>query len=105
MDRKKDKDSRHKLPPFVDGPYPVTKVDTKAKTFITKRLDPALKSGSHNCIVLAPEIKTKYNLMAEAQPMKITKIVSNYPVKGTGNLRHIDKRLSTPEVTTNKTSK
>lgn len=89
MERKGDRCSRHKLAPIVDGPYPVTKVDTEDTSLIIKRPYHTVENSSPNCFVLAPNTKTKTDLLAEAQPMKLVEVVSDYVVNEGDNLRHI----------------
>lgn len=80
----------------------MTKVYTKAKTFVIELPDHTVENFSNNSVVLAPKPKTKIGLIAKAQPMKRTKIVSNKPVKEDDNLHHIDKTVSTPGSTNDK---
>lgn len=80
----------------------MTKMVTKAKSLVIERPNGTVENVSLHPDVLESKMKTKPELMAEAQPTKLTKINSDYPVKEDDNLRHIGKTVSTPEETINR---
>lgn len=101
MERKNDKQLRHKHVPIVDGSYHVTTVDSSdssAKTVASKRRDHIVENVSRNCLVLTPKGKTKTDLMDTGQVMQLTEIFSDYPCNDYNKLLHINRALLTPEI-------
>lgn len=101
MQRKNDNDSRHKIASIFDVPYPVRNLDTEVKTLIIERPDETVKNVYRIRVVVAAKTKTKTDIIAEAQPMKLTEIVYDYSVKEEDSLRHIDRPVSPPEAANN----
>lgn len=74
MERCNDKELKHKLTPTVDGPYSVMIVDTKLKNLFIEGSNQAVENFTRNCVVLAPNTKTKADLMVDDQIRKLTEV-------------------------------
>lgn len=72
VERKSEKETRHKLYPIFEGPFPVTKIDNQSKTVVVERPECTQENLSCDNAVLETKNKTKRDLMTEAQPMKLT---------------------------------
>lgn len=59
MEKKNNKDSKHKLASVVNDHYPMKKVDKKAKTLVIERPDRSMENISRNRILLRTEHKDK----------------------------------------------
>ena len=55
VERKDDTETRHKLAPIAEGPFPVKKVDQENKTVFLERPDKTVENVSRSRVVLAPK--------------------------------------------------
>ena len=96
VERKDDKDTRHKLAPIADGPFPVLRVDNTAKTVVIKRPDNSVENVSRSRVALAPKSEEYTNIGEKKTPTHLDETLSNYPAPEETNLRHIENIPSTP---------
>lgn len=93
IERKTDKDKRHKLVPIVDLQLPVTNVDKKSKNFIIELPGRFVDTVSRKRVVPTPPSKSTHKPMVDAQPMKLTEIVSDFHFNEEQNLRNLQEHL------------
>ena len=89
VERKDDQDTRHKLAPIADGPFPVKKVDREAKTVLIERPDSTVENVSRSRVVLAPRGPSNKQLLEGTRPMTINEVIVDFPAPEQDNLRHI----------------
>ena len=89
VERKDDKETRHKLAPIADGPYLVKDVNQDAKTVVIVYDDQTVENVSRSRVVLAPRRLTPTEQVDETRPMTINEIISDYPTSEVVNNRHI----------------
>ena len=89
MERKDDKETRHKLAPIADRPYLVKDVNQDAKTVVILYDDQTVENVSRSRVVLAPRRLTPTEQVEETRPMTINEIISDYPTSEVVNNRHI----------------
>ena len=89
VERKDDKETRHKLAPIADGPYLVKDVNQDGKTVVIVYDDQTVENVSRSRVVLAPRRLTPTEQVDETRPMTINEIISDYPTSEVVNNRHI----------------
>ena len=96
VERRNDKEHRHKLAAIADGPYRVKDVNTEAKTVVIEYPDRTVENVSRSRVVLAPEPQTMKQLHDKTRPMTIHDTITGLPAPESANLRHIVQQ-PTPE--------
>ena len=89
VERKNDKDTRHKLAPIAEGPYKVKSVNNDAKTVVIEYNDRTVENVSRSRVVLAPEPQSMQELQEKTSPMTIHDIVTGLPAPEEDNLKHL----------------
>lgn len=69
---KDKKQTRHMLEHIPEGPFPVTKIDEKAKTFVIERTEKYVESVSRSCVLIAPAPITQSVPTTITHPMPIS---------------------------------
>lgn len=96
VERKDEKETRHKLAPIAEGPFPVLRVDGAAKTVIIKRPDESLENVSRSRVTIAPKPENDDHHNKEEPPVLIDSIIHDYPAAETTNLQHVADIPTTP---------
>ena len=100
VERKDDTETRHKLAPIAEGPFPVKKFYKDNKTVLLERPDKTVENVSRSRVVLAPKGLSSEQLLEATRPMTIHEVIADFPAPEQDNLRHI--RMYAPEDESNK---
>ena len=89
VERKVYTETRHKLAPIAEGPFPVKKVDKENKTVLLERPDKTVEKVSRSRVVLDPKGPSSEELLEATRPMTINEVIADFPAPEQDNLRPI----------------
>ena len=100
IERKDEKETRHKLAPIAEGPFPVIRVDTSSKTVVIKRPDESVENVSRSRVALAPKAEEYGDKTRTQLATPLCDTITNYPVPEETNLQHVSNITPIPAIET-----
>ena len=88
-EKKRNKDSRHKLAPIALGPYLLKQVDDKAKTAVILYDYDTVENVSRSHIVRAPKQLISDEIQSIVKQTIVNQTIANYPAIEDENLKHV----------------
>ncbi len=94
VERRSEKDVRHKLAAVADGPFKVIEVDTK--TVVIEKPDKTVERVSRDRVVLAPERRSSEQIKTTLQSADANLQDSDLPASDKDNLKELDPPMVNP---------
>ena len=98
VERREEKESRHKLAAIAEGPFKVKDVNKPAKTVVIEYPDRSVENVSRSRVVLAPRGNLPKEVQQAVQPLTIQDTILDYPVKEDINASHIQRMTTTEQL-------
>lgn len=96
MEKRQDKESRHKLTSIAEGTFKVKSVDTDSKTIIIIRSDNSVENVTRYRLFLAPDEPTANDLLQATRWMTIAEIFSDFSASEADKMTKISLHKPTP---------
>lgn len=93
VERKDENETRYKLAPITEGPFPVLRVDSTAKTVVIKIPDESVEKDSRSPVTIDPKPDNTSYKEKETLPSPISSIISNYQADEKTTLENVTVNL------------